>query len=92
MEKSSSKITFKKSLKDSSLAAATLLALRMIHKLLFNYAETKSYFHQLFSVDNLVLALFVSISIVIFIWIIMSFIFGIVYYTYRKIKEKVLKE
>ncbi|MDU0401798.1 hypothetical protein KF7HA_00098 [Lactococcus lactis] len=88
MEKSSNTITFKKSLKDSSLAAATLLVLRMIHKLLFNYAETKNYFHQLFSADNLVLALFVSISTVIFIWIIMSFIFGIVYYTYRKIKNK----
>lgn len=92
MEKSSSKITFKKSLKDSSLVAATLLVLRMIHKLLFNYAEMRNYFHQLFSTDNLVLAISVSISILIFIWIIMSFVFGIVYYTYRKIKEKVLKE
>ncbi|MGL4338295.1 MAG: hypothetical protein ACRCST_15535 [Turicibacter sp.] len=92
MEKSSIKITFKKSLKDSSLVAATLLVLRMIHKLLFNYAEMRNHFHQLFSTDNLVLAISVSISTVIFIWIIISLIFGIVYYTYRKIKEKVSKE
>jgi hypothetical protein len=88
MEKTKSRITFKQALKDASLVAATLLILKMIHKLFFNYGEMIDYFHRLFSADNLVLALFISVSTVMFIWISMSLIFAAVYYIYSRIREK----
>lgn len=89
MTKENQEITFKQMLKNTSILVAILMLLRLIKKLIFNFHETKEFFHELISSNSPFLYGLIVVFTVIFAWIFISLLCAFVYYTYKKIKARV---
>lgn len=92
MNKENQEITFKQSLKNTSIVVAGIMFLRFIKKLIFKFQETKEFFHELLSSNAPFLYGTIVVCTVILAWILISLLCASLYYFYKKIIVKVTKK
>ncbi|NHI67565.1 hypothetical protein ET009_04945 [Lactococcus garvieae] len=92
MNKEHQEITFKQSLKNTSIVVAIIMFLRLIKKLIFKFHETKEFFHKLISSNSPFLYGTIVICTVILAWVLVSLLCASLYYFYKKIKVRVIKK
>ncbi|WP_285117980.1 hypothetical protein [Lactococcus petauri] len=92
MNKEHQEITFKQSLKNTSIVVAIIMCLRLIKKLIFKFQETKEFFHELLSSNSPFLYGTIVICTVIIAWVLVSLLCASLYYFYKKIKVRVIKK
>lgn len=92
MNKENQEITFKQSLKNTSIVVALIMLLRLIQKLIFQFQETKEFFHELLSSNAPLLYGTIVVCTVILAWVLISLLCASVYYFYKNIKLRFSKK
>ena len=69
MNKENQEITFKQSLKHTSIVVAIIMFLRLIKKLIFKFQETKEFIHELLSSKAPFLYGMIVVCTVIIAWV-----------------------